>query len=262
MIDLHHHPDIANWGIRPVLFEVGKIQVESYSFFVLLGLLVGLFVFYLYAREKNQVNEKSFYIVFSGVIGGILGSKIPIWIMNFQAIVKKFPDISVLLSGRTVVGGIIGGTISVLLVKRKLGIKKRIGNSIAPAVTAGITVGRIGCYLRGCCYGKPTHTNFGVDFGDSVLRHPTQLYEFTFLLFLFIYLHKLSKNNPRPGVLFEKFLLYYFSFRFMIEFIRVEPVVFMGLTIFQIASLIVVVYILFIKKYLNKIIDKKVKNVG
>ncbi len=89
MIDLHHHPDIANWGIRPVLFEVGKIQVESYSFFVLLGLLVGLFVFYLYAREKNQINEKSFYIVFSGVIGGILGSKIPIWIMNFPAIVKN-----------------------------------------------------------------------------------------------------------------------------------------------------------------------------
>ena len=114
MLDLHHHPE--QWGIKPILFQIGDFAFPAYSFFVLSGLLCGLAVFCFYARRKKSLNENSFYVVSAGIVGGILGAKLPIWIVYFPQIVKQFPDVSVLLSGRTIVGGLIGGTLAVLLV--------------------------------------------------------------------------------------------------------------------------------------------------
>jgi phosphatidylglycerol---prolipoprotein diacylglyceryl transferase len=243
MIDSHGHPEsFDSWGFRPVLFEIGGVDIPSYSFFVLLGLLVGLLVFYFYARKQKKLGEKSFYIIFAGLIGGVLGAKLPIWIINFPEIVENFPDIYYFLSGRTIVGGLIGGTGTIWLVKWFFGIKRRIGNAIAPALAVGIGIGRLGCFFRGCCYGTETKLPWGVDFGDGLLRHPTQLYESIFCFILFLILHFLlqSKYKFRDGILFRYFMITYFTFRFFVEFIRVEPVVFLGMTGFQLASLLIV----------------------
>jgi phosphatidylglycerol:prolipoprotein diacylglycerol transferase len=255
MIDSHSHPE--HWGIKPVLFQIGDLQIQAYSFFVLLGLAVGLIIFFLYAKRRNSLSENSFYIVIAGLIGGVLGAKIPIWIIYFPQIIAALPDTSLFLSGRTIVGGLIGGTLAVWIVKRKLKLTGRIGNSIAPAVAIGIAIGRLGCFFRGCCYGQPTNLPWGVNFGDEILRHPTQLYETFFLLTLFIYLHFSFRKNPPAGTLFDKFLLIYFSFRFIIEFIRVEPKVLFNLTAFQYASLLVIIYILVIKKKIFKFNQKQ-----
>jgi len=242
MIDDHYYPQ--NWGIKPVLFEIGNFKVPSYSFFVLLGLLVGILIYFYESRRKKSLNEKGFFIAIGSLVGGILGAKILQWIINYKYIFSHLSDFEIIFSGRTIVGGLIGGTIGVILTKKFLGIKEKKGNLFAPAIAIGVAIGRLGCFFRGCCYGKETFLPWGVNFGDGISRHPTQLYELFFMLVMFFYLEKImNKDNLKQGQLFKILMISYFIFRFFIEFIRVEPIIFAGLTIFQIISIGVIIYL-------------------
>lgn len=243
MIDSHIYP--ANWGIKPILFSIFGLDIPSYGFFVLLALIIGIF-FYIYeAKKQKKLSENTFYIFLAAIVGGTIGAKIPIWIINFNYIISN-PTLYNLLSGRTIVGGLIGGFIAVLIIKKHLRIKEKRGNLFAPAIAIGVAIGRIGCFLRGCCYGKPTGLPWGINFGDGILRHPTQIYESIFMFILFIYLFMANEKEQKPGRLFKVLMISYFIFRFFIEFVRVEPVVFFGLTIFQVISIIAVIFFIFL----------------
>jgi len=254
MIDEHIIPD--NWGIRPVLFRVFGINVESYAFFVTLALIVGFTFYFLNAKQKKKLNENTFFLAVAALVGGALGAKLPIWIYHFKDLIVS-GNVSLFLSGRTVIGGIIGGFVAVKLTKWKLGIKQRMGNQFVPAIWLGIFVGRIGCFLRGCCYGVETRLPWGVNYGDGLLRHPTQLYESLFAFSMFILSLKFSSKFKEEGRFFDMFLLTYFSFRFMLEFIRMHTRVFLGLTMFQIVCLVVICYVLVKWKFGKVYIHKK-----
>lgn len=239
MIDTHKHP--LNWGIRTVFFEIGYFKINTYAFFVFLGLCVGLGVYYYLAKKEGKLSEKSFYVLIAGLLGGILGAKLPIWILNFPTIFKNLPDLTPILSGRTITGGLIGGTLSVIYIKKRLRITDKKGNLFAPAIAIGVAIGRLGCFFAGCCYGTETNLPWGVDFGDGILRHPTQLYESLFLLLFFFYL--LYKNGRvKPGYLFYLLMNFYFIFRFAEEFIRENPR-YLGLTFFQYISVGALIFI-------------------
>lgn len=235
--DLHAHP--AVWGIRPVLFTLLGREVSSYSFFVGLGLIAAIVLYRVNTRGKT-VGNNALYIALAAAAGGILGAKIPIWVANFGRI---FIDghWELFWSGRTIVGGIIGGALSVYLVKRKLGITQRLGNFLVPSLLLGIFFGRIGCFLAGCCYGTVTPGGWGVDFGDGLLRYPTQLFEAAVVLALFVYAQTMLEKYE-PGELFRRFMIVYFGWRFLVEFIRVSPEAAWGLSYYQFASLAVVMH--------------------
>ncbi len=127
------------------------------------------------------------------------------WVVSYRQILADPLRAEVWLSGRTIVGGIIGGVLAVWLTKRKLGIKQRLGNYLVPSLLIGIFFGRIGCFLAGCCYGTATTLPWGVNFGDGVLRSPTQLYEAVFVLGLFVYA-QIMKDRYAPGELFRLFM--------------------------------------------------------
>lgn len=236
--DSHIHP--AAWGFRPVLFTVAGHPVQSYSFFVTLGLVVAVALYYYNTRGRS-VGSNALYIATAAAVGGILGAKVPIWIVNAGQILAHPDRIGLLLSGRTIVGGFIGGALGVYLTKRRLGIRERLGNYLVPSLCAGIFFGRIGCFLAGCCYGTATSLPWGVDFGDNVARNPTQLYEALFVLALLIYAQA-NVGKLEPGVLFTRFMVAYFAWRFVIEFVRVNPVWAVGLTYYQVAALLIVVH--------------------
>ena len=243
MIDSHLVP-YPEWGVRPILFTIGSFQVPSYSFFVLLALIVGCLVYWLDARKQKAANENTFYLVIAALIGGAIGAKLLVIILYWNQVIASFPDLSILLSGRSIVGGLIGGFLAVLFIKHKLKIKGKRGNIFAPAIAIGVAIGRIGCFLRGCCYGTETSLPWGVNFGDGISRHPTEIYEAIFMFGMFFYLKWRNSKNPAPGSSFKILIVAYFTFRFLIEFIRVEPIAFFGLTWFQIISLAVVGYML------------------
>jgi len=232
------------WGVRPILFSVGSLDIPAYSFFVLLGLVVGTTVYYLEAKRQKTLTENGFMIAFGSFVGGVAGAKLLEWIINYRYFISNLTNPELLISGRSIVGGLIGGTIGALVTKHILGIKEKRGNLFAPAVAIGVAIGRLGCFFRGCCYGKPTALPWGVDFGDGVSRHPTQIYESLFMLVMFVYIEKIKNHKDiMPGQLFKILMLAYFIFRFLIEYIRVEPIVFAGMTIFQLISIGVIIYL-------------------
>jgi phosphatidylglycerol---prolipoprotein diacylglyceryl transferase len=242
MIDLHSHP--ASWGIRPILFQIGNVAVSSYAFFVALGLAVGLAVYFFEAKRQHRMNENGFMIAFGALLGGTIGAKLLVWAINYQYLVSHFPQWEVLLSGRSIVGGLIGGSIGAIITKRILKIKEKRGNLFAPAIAIGVAIGRLGCFFQGCCYGKSTSLPWGVDFGDGIMRHPTQLYESLFMFAMFVYLQLVKSDlKLQPGQLFKRLMIMYFVFRFLIEFIRVEGELIFGLSVFQVISIGAIIYL-------------------
>ena len=243
MIDDHSYPN-SGWGVRPILFHIGSINIPSYSFFLFLGLIVGLFVYFYKSRNERKLNDNGILMLVGALIGGVLGAKILEFIINYKFLLTHANNVFALLSGRTIVGGLIGGAIGTILTKKLLGIKEKRGNLFAPATAIGVAIGRLGCFFRGCCYGKVTSLPWGVDFGDHLSRHPTQIYESLFMLCMFLVLEKIKRRKDiRPGQLFKILMISYFTFRFLIEFIRIEPVIFAGLTVFQIISIGVIIYL-------------------
>jgi prolipoprotein diacylglyceryltransferase len=106
-------------------------------------------------------------------------------------------DPAYLIGGKTIVGALAGGLISVELTKRYIGIRTSTGDLYAIPLALGIAIGRIGCFLTGLSdntYGTSTNLPWAVNFGDGIPRHPTQLYEIIFLLALIPFLfHVLNK---------------------------------------------------------------------
>lgn len=238
MIDAHN---AESWGMAPVLGHIGALAIPAYETFVLLAVVAAMLV-YAYGVRRHPLGENSIYLLLAALIGGTLGAKIPVWVTHFREIVAALPDVTPLLSGRTVVGGLIGGVLAVDLTKKRLGIAGRTGNLFAPALALGIAIGRIGCLLRGCCYGMPTSLPGGIDLGDGILRYPVQIYESLFAFALFAVLLALRKRVTGDGMLFALFMLAYFSFRFCMEFLRVEPRPYAGFTLAQVVAAGVIAY--------------------
>ncbi len=128
--------------------------------------------------------------------------------------------------GKTIVGGLLGATAAVEWTKSRLGIHQRTGDLFAIPICAGIAIGRIGCFLAGLndhTYGTPTGLPWGVDFGDGIRRHPTQLYEVAFCVALALLLRRLASRPHAEGDLFRVFLFSYMAWRLMIDFLKPEP---------------------------------------
>jgi prolipoprotein diacylglyceryl transferase len=235
----------THWGITPILFHIGKYSISSYSVFVILAIIIASIVYFYEARKYKQVNEYSFLIAFGAFLGSSLGAKLLEITINAEYINLKNGLILFLYSGRTVIGGLIGGTVGVWITKKIIGLKEKRGNLFAPAIAIGLAIGRIGCFLNGCCYGSPSSLPWAVDFGDGIPRHPTQLYESMFMFILFFILQfGIDESKALPGYLFKLLMIIYFIFRFLIEFIRVEKQAIIGLTYFQIISAFVLIYLI------------------
>lgn len=208
------------------------VGVPYYAIFVLLGFAAGLAYYLINTRRSRASNDNAVLIIVAGLIFGFVGSKVPL--------VFEGGGTDYWLYGKSVLGALIFGTLGVMLTKRLFGIKLRLGNVIAPPVALGVGIGRLGCFFNGCCYGIVAP--FGVNFGDGQTRIPTQLIESAFNLIAFVVLHRLRDKVKTPGILFKAYLLAYFVFRFLIEFIRVNPHIWLGLTIYQIISAAGVVF--------------------
>ncbi len=232
---MDNHTVIFNGGAIHY-FSLFGFSLPVYSFFVLLGLVVGGGVLWILSRPLRhdfEGGDHAFIIVCAGLFGGIIGAKLPLWFMYFHQIFGGKLVLEALLSGRTVLGGLIGGFLAVQITKRILKIKKRTGNQLAPAIAIGMAIGRLGCFFQGCCAGVVTKLPWGVDFGDGLLRHPTQIYEVLFHLCAFFVLLFRPECKKEGGELLAFYFGSYFIYRFISEWIRMTPEKWLGLTVYQ-----------------------------
>jgi phosphatidylglycerol:prolipoprotein diacylglycerol transferase len=141
---------------------------------------------------------------------------------------------------KTIMCGLVGGYFGVEFAKWALGVRIKTGDSFAVPVATAVSIGRIACYSGGCCYGAPTSLPWGVDFGDGIARHPAQLYEAAFHGLAAIVLYALGKRGLFRGQLIKLYIIAYLVYRFGSEFIRPEPRLWLGLTGYQWAALLLI----------------------
>lgn len=145
-------------------------------------------------------------------------------------------------------GALLGGLIGCEWTKKMIGVTKSTGDVFVYPLIVATAIGRIGCFLTGLSdrtYGVATNLPWGVDFGDGIYRHPTQLYEIIFLLFLLgllLFLQWRRHSFSQSGDLFKVYMISYLSFRFVGDFLKPDFHLFLGLSAVQIACVFGLIY--------------------
>jgi len=207
-------------------------------------------------------------VIAAAFVGGALGSKVLYWAEDPAATAAHWREFTYLMGGKTIIGGLIGGWIAVELMKKYVGISESTGDLFAVPLTMGIAIGRIGCFLTGLSdktYGTATRLPWGIDFGDGVRRHPTQLYEFVFLIGLSIFLYRLLRVGDgvssvstlmqfRNGDVFKLFMISYLGFRLILDFWKPsDPAVLLGMGSLQWACVVaILIYTRDVLRWLSK----------
>ena len=167
----------------------------------------------------------NFAVLVGLLLGAAIGNKLVFLIERPDVVQALWRAGQVAWPGQSIVGGLLGGLIGVELAKQFTGQTRSTGDAMVLPIAIGLSIGRIGCFLAGLhddTYGLPTALPWGVDFGDGVPRHPTQLYEIVVVLPLGLALHR--ARLAVPGLAFKLFLSTYLLWRFFVEFLKPVPV--------------------------------------
>ncbi len=209
----------------PLRFHLGPLTIHAHWLFESLAYFIGFRLYLWQRRRQGDVVdfENRMWVVAAAIAGAALGSKVLNWFADPHLFLRNWTNPFFLMSGKTVVGGLIGGLFAVEWTKKRLGVTMRTGDLFALPLCAGIAIGRIGCFLSGLeddTYGVATSLPWGVNFGDGVTRHPTQLYEMVWLALLAFVIYRVSLRQHRNGDLFKLFMASYFAFRLAVDFIK------------------------------------------
>ena len=208
------------------LFSIGPLTVHSYGLMIALVILVCVFMGMYRARKYGYKDEAVLDIAIFGILSGFVGAKLLYVLVEFDSFLKNPMDV-LGSEGFVVYGGIIVGALVGILYCR---IKKlpcwEYFDLLAPSIAVAQGFGRIGCFLAGCCYGRPTDTFWGVTFPEGsfapagVPLIPTQLIssagDFIITGILLVY----SKHNKKAGNVGILYMLLYGIGRFLVECLR------------------------------------------
>jgi phosphatidylglycerol:prolipoprotein diacylglycerol transferase len=193
------------------------------------------------AREQSINTEFIFNLAFIVLISGIIGARLLYVILNFYYYIKHLGEIIMLqMGGLSWFGAFFLGSSSAIIYIKKKGFNLyQTLDLIVPFVALGQAIGRIGCLLNGCCFGKPSPSGLYFIIYNQILI-PVQLYSSLSLLLIFFVLRVIQDRPHRDGDVLFAYLMLYSIKRFLMEFLRAdnEAVIF-GLTVFHLISLAV-----------------------
>jgi phosphatidylglycerol:prolipoprotein diacylglycerol transferase len=260
----------------PVIFNLpdwfpllGGEAITSFGVFMLFAFLTGGYVIRAGMRRIGEDPDKAWDLVFMGVIGGIAGAKLYYILLNYERLTTD-PGALILSRGGLVwYGGFLLATALVVweIRRQKMSLPK-MADIIAPALALAYAVGRMGCFLVGDDWGRPTDSWLGIAFprgtpatsvinierlgiavdpeliekyGQIVPVHPTQLYEVGLSTLIFFFLWKMRGDARASGWIFMLWLALAGAERFAVEFLRAKDDRFFGvLTLAQVISLAIV----------------------
>jgi phosphatidylglycerol:prolipoprotein diacylglycerol transferase len=214
--------------VHPILLELGPITIYSYGVLLAAAYLIGLYMAARRARaaglDANKVLDLGIWVIIKALL----------FVVEFEQFTSSWDEFMTLLrSGGVFYGGLIAAVLVCIyqLRKHKLPLWTS-GDLFAPGIALGYMVGRLGCLMAGCCYGKPTDVAWAITFTDpaanlnvgtplNVPLHPTQVYESAAGLIIFGLLLLIERRGRSfPGRTFWLFVLLYSISRFVIEFYR------------------------------------------
>lgn len=225
----------------PVLLKYGPITIYSFGVMMALGFYFGCVVSVNEYRRRGGDGEVLWDLLVWVFLGGLVSSRV-LSIFNDPRAFFEAP-FGELFAGAGFVwyGGFLGGAATAYLLGRRRKISfVTLADCTAPGLALGQAFGRIGCHVAGDGdWGKVTDLPWGVAYTRAIVEwphpegvyvHPTPLYEAAAYTAVFAFLWKYRHRNPVPGAMFAIYLVGNGGFRFLVEFLRIEPVVAFGLT--------------------------------
>jgi phosphatidylglycerol:prolipoprotein diacylglycerol transferase len=205
--------------------------------------------YYVFLRKRKVDSiptSNRLSIILGAALGAFVGSRLMGFLEHPEFDLGKTTFFQ-LYNLKTIMGGLFGGLLGVEITKKMIGEPKSSGDLFTLPIVAGIFIGRIGCFLSGTnefTYGKPTSFFTGMDLGDGIVRHPIALYELIFLVVLFVMLQRLynKESTHESGFVFKIFMISYFGFRFLVEFIKPNIFFIVGLSSIQWLCVLCFVY--------------------
>jgi phosphatidylglycerol---prolipoprotein diacylglyceryl transferase len=215
--------------MHPDLITIGPLTLHTYGLLIAIGFIVGLFVAIRMGRRYSIDSQNIMDMGFLLIISGVIGARITYVLMNFSDYRANPLDMIKLWQGGLVFsGGLVAAIIVSFFYMRHYKLKiLQISDIWAPAIAIGQAIGRVGCFMAGCCYGKQTNGFCSVVFTNpksiaplNVPLHPTQLYDCASNLIIFVILIILSAKKKFDGQVFLWFLILHSTARLVIERFR------------------------------------------
>ncbi len=217
--------------MHPEICKIGPFTLYSYGLMLVLAFITATSLAMKQAKREGRSTELIFNLAFFVVVWGVIGARIFYVLENIRYYLNNPLDIIMLQrGGLSWFGGLLAASIFAVLYlkKKKISVYKTL-DLLAPFVALAQGLGRIGCFLNGCCFGK--------------IAVPVQLYSSLILVVIFVILRFLQDRPHKTGEIFFAYLFLYSLKRFFIEIWRADnPVVFLGLTLFQVISIAVFVF--------------------
>ena len=218
----------------PILFEIGGFPVYTYGVLLAAAYLLGLQFALVRARARNLDANRVMDLGIWIIISALIGAKLLLLVVEFDTFRRDPGELVTLMrSGGVFYGGLIAAVIVAVWYLRRHRLPVwTVSDAFAPGIALGHVIGRLGCFLAGCCYGRQTDVPWGVTFTSDLARanvgtplgiqlHPTQLYEAgAELIILILLLIFERRGRPFPGRTFWGYMLVYGVTRFVIEFYR------------------------------------------
>ncbi len=245
----------------PFQFELFGNQYHYHYIFETLAFIIGVRIYYYLKKGITDPisDENRLWIMLGAMLGALIGSRV-VAVLETPEIISHL-TFSVLYQSKTIVGGLLGGLFGVELMKKIIGVNIASGDIYVIPILVALIIGRIGCFSMGIdepTYGIPTHLFTGMDLGDGIPRHPIMLYEIIYLVFLVLFFNGLKHKNMINGDRFKLFMVLYFLFRFLIEFIKPYHSLFLNLSSIHWSALFIFIYYYrFIIRISKRILHKK-----
>lgn len=244
--------------MHPILFTIGSITIYSYGVMLAVAVLVCTYFLSLDAKHYHISQETAYDLVFWCMLWGIIAARIFYICIAWDYYKDNLLEIPMLQKGGLAwQGGFLGGALAgVWFARRKKLSLRPLMDLAAPYIALGQSIGRVGCFLNGCCYGKPVA--WGPYFpAHNAHLYPTQLFE-TFGLFIIFLILKRAQTKPHhAGFIFVLYLWLAAIERFVVEFYRGDAIPFwFGLSLAQYVALAVFSTGLILMMVFNK---KKIK---
>jgi phosphatidylglycerol---prolipoprotein diacylglyceryl transferase len=216
--------------MHPLLFKLGPIPFHTYGFFVAIGFLSAVYVIRKLAEKSKLDVDKVMDLAFWGTLVGFVGARALFVLTRFDTFLADPLSIIKVWEGGLV---FFGGPLVVVpfgiwfIKKNKLNVWKTC-DVVVPGLTIGHMFGRFGCLSAGCCYGKPTEMPWGIKLYSELVErhlrgvplHPTQLYEASALLILFVGLLYVFRKKAFDGQVFLTYFMAYPIIRSIVEIYR------------------------------------------
>lgn len=228
----------------PILFEIFGFPISSFGVMLAAAFLAGTWLVSKRMAEVGLDPDHATTMLIYAMVGGIGGAKLYFAVDVSMREGIPFTQLLLAREGITFYGGLLGGIAAVWIGTRIHGIPTNLFfNSVCLAGALGQALGRVGCFLVGDDYGRPTDVPWAVAFPQGAPPtldrvHPTQLYEAAWLFALTVVLWRRRHRSP---LLWGEYLVLAAIARFAVEFLRLNPRGALGLTEAQIIALLLAV---------------------